>query len=259
MTATDVIDGGIAAIKAAPRAVLGAAVAVVVPAQVLVLALIRTRPGGFGAAGVLRSFVVGIGQSSPDPVEVFVEPVIHSIADALLTATIALLLAGWYFGRPISVGAALGTALRRSPALLAAWVVVHVVEAGATVALVVPGFLAAVLFSIVVPVLVIEQTTVLGALGRSQRLVRTRLGSVFWIVVFIVLVDLVLATALGGVSIVVSPFAFAPLVAAVLGSAAALVTAPFVAAATTLLYLDLRVRAEGLDIELGVAEHLGAA
>jgi hypothetical protein len=33
----------------------------------------------------------------------------------------------------------------------------------------------------------------------------------------------------------------------------------FVAAATTLVYLDRRVRAEGLDLELGISEHLGAS
>ena len=55
-----------------------------------------------------------------------------------------------------------------------------------------------------------------------------------------------------------SPFDFAPAVSGVVVSVAAVVTAPFVAAATTLLYLDLRVRAEGLDIELGIAERMHA-
>jgi hypothetical protein len=38
-----------------------------------------------------------------------------------------------------------------------------------------------------------------------------------------------------------------------------LVSAPFVAAATTLLYFDLRVRTEGLDIEFGARRAIDRA
>jgi len=258
MTATDIIDGGIEAVKTAPRAVLLASATFVIPAQLLVLAVVQGRPAGMGAAGIIRALTDGFGSSSARFLDVAAPLVIHSIALVLLAATIAELVVSWYYRRPTTAGAAIAATLRRTPTLLAVWAMVHVLEAVATVALVVPGVLVAALCSVAVPVLVVEHCGPLAAINRSWRLTRTRFGSVFWVVILIAVVDLVLATALGGVGFLVSPFDFAPAVSGVVVSAASVVTAPFVAAATTLLYLDLRVRAEGLDIELGIAERMHA-
>ncbi|MEY2570668.1 MAG: hypothetical protein QOE63_1018 [Acidimicrobiaceae bacterium] len=258
MTATDIIDGGIEAVKTAPRAVLLVSAAFVIPAQLLVLAIVQGRPAGMGAAGIIRSFTDGFGSSSVRVVDVAAPLVIHSIALVLLAATTAELVVSWYYRRPTTAGAAIAATLRRTPALLALWAMVHVFEAVATLALVVPGVLVAALCSVAVPVLVVEHVGPFAAVDRSWRLTRTRFGSVLWVVILIAVVDLVLATALGGVGFLVTPFDFAPAVSGVVVSAASVVTAPFVAAATTLLYLDLRVRAEGLDIELGIAERMHA-
>jgi hypothetical protein len=105
---------------------------------------------------------------------------------------------------------------------------------------------------------VVEHCGPLAAVNRSWRLTRTRFGSVVWVVILIAVVDVVLAVALGGLPDVIAPFDFIPAISGVLVTAASIVSAPFVAAATTLLYLDLRVRAEGLDIELGIAERMHA-
>jgi hypothetical protein len=38
-----------------------------------------------------------------------------------------------------------------------------------------------------------------------------------------------------------------------------IITVPFVAGTATLMYFDLRVRSEGLDLELGIATHFASA
>ena len=258
MTATDVIDGGIATIKAAPGAVLLVSATFVVPCQLLVLAAIQGRPSGMGAAGIIRSLTDLFGSSKADGVQVLAPLALHSFALTLLAATIAQLMTGWYHRRPVSAGTAIAATLRQLPALFVLWATVHVCEAVAALVIAVPALGVMTLCSVAVPVLVVEGCGPFAAMSRSVQLTRTRVGSAFWIVVLIALVDLVLATTLGGVSFLVTPFDFAPAVSGLVVSAASIVSAPFVAAATTLLYLDLRVRAEGLDIELGIAERMHA-
>jgi hypothetical protein len=94
---------------------------------------------------------------------------------------------------------------------------------------------------------------------RSAALVRTRYSSVLGIGLLIGMVDLVVALALAGLDFVFQSFDWAWVLDQVLVGVASLVTTAFVAAATTLLYIDLRVRSEGLDIELGIAEHMHAS
>ena len=105
---------------------------------------------------------------------------------------------------------------------------------------------------------------VIGALRRSAELVRRSWWRVFWILVLV----LIIAFLIGQVINV--PFGWVPFLAvgddpsdtavfgtlvltALGGIVASTFTAPFTAAATALLYVDRRIRREGLDIELARA------
>ena len=165
MTATDIIDGGIEAVKTAPRTVLFVSADLrPSPAQrkLLVLAVVQGRPAGMGAPASSAPLSDGFGSRSTRFLDVAAPLVIHSIALVLLAATIAELVVSWYYRRPTTAGAAIAATLRRTPALLAVWAMVHVLEAVATVALVVPGVLVAALCSVAVPVLVVGVTAVCG-------------------------------------------------------------------------------------------------
>jgi hypothetical protein len=72
-------------------------------------------------------------------------------------------------------------------------------------------------------------------------------------------VSSLLTIALSGLGLAFSFLSFGWVIDVVCRGASALVTVPFVAAATTLVYLDLRVRGEGLDLELDIAEHFAAS
>ena len=91
----------------------------------------------------------------------------------------------------------------------------------------------------------------MAALGRSVRLVRHRYFPVMGIAVLMGLVSFLLSNALSALpqAIVGWSGEWWPLLT-VGNIVSTIVTMPFVAAATVLLYFDLRVRSEGLDIEM---------
>jgi hypothetical protein len=112
------------------------------------------------------------------------------------------------------------------------------------------------------PALVIEGVGPIGALGRSWRLVR---GS-FWRVLGILLLALVITSVLTGIitapltilGMLVSGVEGDLLLSTVITSGVAtllagILTLPFTAAVTGLLYTDLRMRREALDIQLVAA------
>jgi len=130
------------------------------------------------------------------------------------------------------------------------------------VALVIPGIWLAVAYSVAVPALLLERAGPIQSLRRSFRLVRKR----WWPTAGVLLVAYVLTAILGGIVQAVVLFlpallaegntlagAFGSVVGSTLGL---LITTPYSAAVVTLVYFDLRVRKEGLDLQL-IAEGTG--
>jgi hypothetical protein len=257
MTVTDIIDGGIAALKAAPSSVFAITAVFVVPAELLSAWVRRDQLADAGIAGTLQVLSSDTGRAG-DAGATILLLLVQSVVLAFVATTVASLMASWYFfKRPISARQALAQTVRRAPAVLVAWIVVHLILAVATVALILPAVAAMAMLATTIPALAIEGCGPFKAVGRSWQLTRTRFWGALGATLLIALVDLVLALALSGLGLLFEPFDWAWVVDSLLIGVAALVTTPFVAAATTLLYLDLRVRSEGLDIELGIAEHLG--
>ena len=93
---------------------------------------------------------------------------------------------------------------------------------------------------------------------RSARLVHRRFWNVLGAALLGFLVELLFESAIGLLPTFVSFFVgtegIAWVLPAVVGVVTQLVTMPFVARVTVLIYLDLRVRTEGLDLELRAGE-----
>jgi hypothetical protein len=260
LTIPDILDGGLRIWKLAPATVTGVAAVFVVPFQVVLGILIRDEVDD---VQIGRSFTdafegtgdVDTGFGSDAFVLGFVT---QGVALAFVTAAVATLVTGWYVGRRGSIGAAVGVAVRRTWPLLAGWVLVHLVEGLFAVLLLVPALVPMTWFAVVSPVVACEAGGPIRALRRSARLCNRRFGAVLGTCLLVVLVDAVLTfalTALGTLYVELDlPAAW--VVSTVVGAGALLVTAPFVAGVATLLYLDLRVRTEGLDIELAAGRRL---
>jgi hypothetical protein len=173
---------------------------------------------------------------------------------SLLLATLLVLLAG--LGPLLIIGLILGIALLAGAPAAVYGVVVLLGLA----ALVLTIWLSTML-SLVTPVVVLENERPVRALARSWRLVRRS----FWRVFGITLLAGIIVAVAGG--ILQLPFTF---FGAVLGSgiggtvilvigtiAAGTVTRPITAGVTVLLYVDMRMRKEGLDLALRTASGSG--
>ncbi len=120
--------------------------------------------------------------------------------------------------------------------LLAASIITGILIVVGLIALVIPGVILALTFSLVYPVIMLEGTGVLGSISRSSVLVNNR-----WLKTFglLLLLGIIVAIANGLFVLVTSPFGVVgPLIASIL---TALIT-PIFAIATTLYYYSMKTR-----------------
>ncbi len=254
------LDGGYDAVRARPRELLLLAAVFVVPVQLVVAFLNREAlaDGGnlldeavfhTGATGAPDSSalgpILGVGGSW----------LAHTLAAAAITYTIA----AWYTGRQPSVREALGQVRRRWVPLVGAWALVHALELVAVVGLVVGSAFVMALLLPTVPAMVVEDLGPVRGVRRAARLTRPRYAYVLAIGLVSGALAWVIGHALGAVPQLVG-VAIGPDVGWVLlglGSIVADVVMISVSASTTVLvYLDLRIRQEGLDLEWAAAERL---
>lgn len=264
LTVIDILDGGLRAWKQAPATMTGLAAVFVVPAQVLLGVLSRDAFEDFGFAETFSGALSAAGTEDVDTGfgwDLFwLTIVIQGIAFALVTAAVARVVTGWYTGTSIRFGDAVAATLRRSGALAVAWVAVHAVEGAFALLLLVPALVPMTWYAVTSAVIACESTGPWRGMRRSFRLCGRRFGTVLAVCVLGGAVDLALSSSLSSIGSLYLeldlPLGWA--VNTAVSSLSLLVTAPFLAAAVTLLYLDLRVRTEGLDIELAAARRLPA-
>lgn len=194
-----------------------------------------------------------------------------SFAAAVVGCFASAVLMSERFGAPVGLWPALGSTMRRLPAVLVAWAIGHLwVPFFATWALASPsdnfaGRLVVVIpigaiFSVatlyVIPVMVAEGAGPLRSLQRSWRLARTRAGVSFGFVCSSALLGSLLfagitflpALAESGGFITFGSYTW--LAQGVTGQLAVIVVMPLVALATGEMYLAVRLDAEGMDIAL---------
>ena len=104
------------------------------------------------------------------------------------------------------------------------------------IALVVPGVILALMFSLVYPAIMLEGTGVLGSLSRSRELVSNRWQKTFGLLFLLGIIVAIVSVVFG---LIASPFGVvSPLISSIL---TALIT-PIFAIATTLYYYSMRAR-----------------
>jgi hypothetical protein len=259
MTAPDVLDGSIAIIKAAPRTILGIGAAVVVPLELLSAWLQRDTLSESGLSGALSA----ASSTSSPLVDITLTTVVlfvlSGIVLSVVAGAIAVVLSAWYADRNITAGRALSASVSCLPALAVAWVVVHAIEAIGVIGGLVGEIFLMPLFVVVAPAIVVERLGPWRGIRRSMRLTQVRYGAVLGIALLVAVADLILTVALTGIGFLFEIFDWGWIVTAVCSAGSSLITVPFVAGTATLLYFDLRVRGEGLDLELGIAAHFNSA
>lgn len=174
-----------------------------------------------GTTLVQRAFVVPTLPPSPTPTQVF--NWFPAFFSAFVPLVGLILLVTWVF-YPVAIGSAvkmasdvigkgqadLGDSVRFAISKLVwIWVlgiIVGIIVGLGFIALVVPGIILAIMFSLVLPVLLIENPGVLASMGRSRTLVGNRWLKTFAVFLVFVIIFVVAAAVVGLVS---APFGIA--------------------------------------------------
>jgi hypothetical protein len=259
MTLADILDGGIAVIKAAPRTIFVIAGCFVIPLELVTAYVQRDSLADEGLVGAVSNALSSDTSNTSITVASVLLIIASGLVLSLITGAVAHLISSWYADANPSAGDAIKASVRRAPALFGAWVLVHLAEWAALFALVLPALFLMPMFLVVSPAIVIEGLGPWRGVRRSWQLTRAPYFTILAAGILIAIVSSVLTVALSGLGVAFSFFSFGWIVDVICRAASSLVTEPFVAAATTLVYFDLRIRTEGLDLELDITEHFRRA
>lgn len=260
MTVSDVLDGAFAILKAAPATIIAFTAVFAVPVQLLGAWLQRDLLGGDSILDLINetdpSLVgtddPGFGSTGAQLVLLFGP----ALALVFVAAGLVRLVGAWHVGRDLSLGELLRGSLPMAWPLLASWLLVHLAEAAGALACGLPGLALMTWFLVTAPVIGAEGLGPIEAMRRSARLVSRRFWPVMGLALMSGLVATIFGYALGLVptvlSLLVGTGGWGWLLTGAAGILTGLVTMPIVAGATVLIYLDLRVRTEGLDLELAL-------
>lgn len=256
LTVSDLLDGSFAIIKARPRTVVLIAACIVVPAQMLSAFLAR---GSASVSDILSAALdpaAVSARSQAGLLGVYLGAGVEALSYFFLGGALGRLVSAWYAGGDLTAGAALKASLRRTPAFLAAFVMLLPLKVAAYAACLLPSLAVIALFSLTAPVIVIEGLGPFAAAKRSATLVGRRFFPCVWVITLATLVTQIITPMLAIIPEIAAALAPEGIRWVLLGAgraAVALLMAPFAVGVCILLYLDLRVRTEGLDIELDTA------
>ena len=255
----EILDGAFRVVRRQPRTTLGLA-AVVTLVQLAITLLVRLATGG----SVVTSVPVqnGVIFSGVYTVATLVSLLVAAAVGAVLTALITVVAAEAVLGRTTSAGAAWRRVRPLLWPVVAVGLITSIAQDLGLILLLIPGIFLWGAWALALPALVLERTGVRGALRRSWRLAVPDWWRVWWIralsalLAFVVTWIILLPTLVyGGIALFHSrgtgTIGVGPTVVATVASAAAsILVTPFLAGVLTLLYVDRRMRSEGLDLTL---------
>ncbi|MCW2585411.1 MAG: Glycerophosphoryl diester phosphodiesterase, rane domain protein [Frankiales bacterium] len=270
----ELLDGAVKIVRRYPRPTLGlsAAIALVVTAINLPLVLLLSDPNR--SSGNASTPSQAFDQGLMDSAARVPGGLIGYLAGLVLSGAIVLVVGRAVLGQDVSAGelwsslrprlaALLGLSLltglsTAAPAVLGIGLALLIGPAGLVLA--VPGVVASVYLytrlSLAPAAMVLEKSGPVTALRRSGVLVRGSWWRVFGILVLTSIIGSVVAAVVAAPVGILAALASSPdstaflVVAEVVGGLASVLVSPFTAGVHALLYVDRRMRAEGLDVAL---------
>jgi hypothetical protein len=260
LSVAEILDGTFGTIRRNPRATIGVAAVLVSVEQMLVVLVQLITEGiptvsGFASGGLSFEFVSGL--------DTLVAFVLSAVIGAILTGIIVVVVADDVLGRAPPLRDVWLRVRPRLWALLAASLIAGILPFVGLLLVIAPGVILWGAWALTTPALVLERLGPFTALRRSWRLVWPDFGRVWgvralsvilgWVIAGLVVLPLqalgiIIAQLRGDLDSTGSAIV---LVLVVIGSIlGGMVAEPFLAGVLALLYIDRRMRAEGLDIVL---------
>lgn len=256
-----VLDGGFAALKAEPRALVLSCAIFVIPFNLLTAFIQRDTQGAFGVWGeVVNSSASG---NSPAAVPA---AVLAALIPALASVPISRVVWDWFNDRPVVLRRVLRVPIKLWGSALVASLVLLIPKAIAFGFLFLPGIALGALLMLTSPVIAIEELGPFAGIKRATSLARRGYWQVVGVYVLSALVALMLGVALwampGALESIVPDSVYPDSIhwvgRAAINMAGSFVTVPAVVAATTMLYIDRRMRSEGLDLSMRIPAEFGS-
>jgi hypothetical protein len=271
----DILDGAVTAIRKYPLLILGVSAAVAVVSALLNLGsslwllpdlerVANLDPNTMTQEQALDQAFSLLGSTS---IVLGVTLVISLLTQTFLSGFLTVVMGKAVLGRPVTFGDAMKELKTRFLPLLGVTVLFTLAVVAGTILCLIPAVPVYVFFSLAGPALILERSTVGQAFGRSRKLVS---GS-FWRVLGILLLALVISIVItivigipfnlgsGAFGSIINPgdvsgLSIGSLLLQSVGTIIAqTIVTPFVALVTVLVYIDQRMRTEGMDIELARA------
>lgn len=180
-----------------------------------------------------------------------------SLGLAVVGAACGFLVGSWSRGEPMSGAEALRAVSRRGHRLVALWALVHALEIGTVIGVVLGPFA----FGVAAPLWAMEGRSVPATLARSWRLSLRQFGRVLGAVTSATFVASLVTLVLGGALVLILFGALGQwsdlggtATVGLSGVLPHLVLDPLLALSMALLAVDLRVRVEGADLEAELVE-----
>ena len=255
----EILDGSITTMRNYPKATIGL--------SAIVLS-VTTTIGLLAQASFFEQLEDEATSVTPEFVAAGLAGVVGSafisyIATTILTGILTVVIGQAVLGRPISLGETWRSVRPRIGALIGASLLSGLILFGALVLCVIPFFYFWPMLSLATAALVLERQPVTRALRRSMDLVKPD----FWRVLGILLLGVLIVVIVGGVLSI--PFTILAnvvgsddagglnatyyLLSGIGGILSGAVTQPIAAGMNALLYVDRRIRQEGLDVTLAAA------
>ena len=167
-----------------------------------------------------------------------------------------------YLGKEATVSEAYRFVLPKLGTLIWASILVALIVAAGFILLIVPGVIFSLIYAITIPAIVLEGVKARQGMGRSRSLVKGNLGKVFAILFVVTVLGLIVGSVFGFVAQMLVTLTVEPttstaiVIKQVFSIASEVLVMPIGAAASILLYYDLRIRKEGFDLDM-LAQSLG--
>jgi hypothetical protein len=248
----DLVDGAFAALRYRPRVIFLSILWIVIPMSLLEGWNARGVLGGGGLLGALNDpdlFQEAANQGT-SVATTFFTYMIDWLRISLIGVSVAYLVNSWADGRDPTVAEVVRFTVRLLPVWALTFIIAKV-AVGFGLLLIIPGVALALAFTMVSPIIAVEQTGPITTLKRAWRLMRRRTAPLLGLYVACAIVGGFVSSALttipSGVALIVGTEIAWPLIT--VGSIVSTsLLAPFNGAAMTLMYHDIRFRTEGLDL-----------
>ena len=253
-----IIDEAFTFLRIAPGLLFGVAVVVLLPLRLMAAAMPGSALRDSRPDQLLDLLIGNLGQPGA-VLAAIISLVLESVALLTVGSLYGQLAASWYSGRSLSATDLLLAAIKRSPIILAIWIVTRlVVVIGGLFTSGLLAIVAGVGLAVVGPVLGAEKAGGREAVKRSLALTTGRFMKVVLVFISTGLTGLIMRLMIRtGPPIITSQFQLPLwLSSSIFDFLGTVVSLAFTAAASVILYLDLRIRREGIDLDMAAGRSL---